>query len=67
MAQKRSSHFLPRHFRLVAFRFLTDETGPTTVEYAVMLALIIVACVSTVGTVGTAAYSSFWQVVEVLD
>jgi pilus assembly protein Flp/PilA len=27
-------------------RFLRDEDGPTAVEYAVMLALIIVACMA---------------------
>ncbi len=26
-------------------RFLRDEDGPTAVEYAVMLALIVVACI----------------------
>ncbi|MBV8554881.1 MAG: Flp family type IVb pilin [Planctomycetaceae bacterium] len=32
--------------------FLTSEDGPTAVEYAVMLALIIVACLTVVGTLG---------------
>jgi pilus assembly protein Flp/PilA len=48
-------------------RFFTEESGPTAVEYAVMLALIIVVCASTVGSVGMAAYKSLWEVVEVLD
>ena len=48
-------------------RFFKEESGPTAVEYAVMLALIIVVCASTVGSVGKAAYESLWQVVEVLD
>ena len=34
-------------------RFLTSEDGPTAVEYAVMLALIIVACIAIVTTLGT--------------
>ena len=33
-------------------RFLTSEDGPTAVEYAVMLALILVACISIVTTLG---------------
>ncbi len=48
-------------------RFIKEDSGPTAVEYAVMLALIIVICASTVGSVGKAAYESLWQVVEVLD
>jgi pilus assembly protein Flp/PilA len=33
-------------------RFVKAENGPTAVEYAVMLALIIVVCIGTVTTVG---------------
>jgi pilus assembly protein Flp/PilA len=33
-------------------RFVAAEDGPTAVEYAVMLALIIVVCVSAITTVG---------------
>lgn len=32
-------------------RFLQEEDGPTAVEYAVMLALIIVVCLTAVGTI----------------
>lgn len=32
--------------------FLKREDGPTAVEYAVMLALIIVVCVAAVATLG---------------
>jgi len=46
---------------------LKDEDGPTAVEYAVMLALIIVVCSTVVQSVGNAAYDSLWEVVEVLD
>lgn len=34
-------------------RFLVSEDGPTAVEYAVMLALIIIICVASIQTVGT--------------
>lgn len=39
--------------------FLKEEDGPTAVEYAVMLALIVVACIATVRSVGTAASDKF--------
>jgi len=39
--------------------FLRDEDGPTAVEYAVMLALIIVVCLVAIGALGTTA-SSLW-------
>ena len=43
-------------------RFLADESGPTAVEYAVMLALIIVVCITAVTTLGTKANSTFANV-----
>jgi pilus assembly protein Flp/PilA len=43
-------------------RFLTSEDGPTAVEYAVMLALIIVACLVVIGALGTQVSSTFSQV-----
>lgn len=43
-------------------RFLQEEDGPTAVEYAVMLALIIVVCLTAVGTIGTNANAKFNEV-----
>jgi len=40
-------------------RFLKAEDGPTAVEYAVMLALIIVVCITAVTTLGTRARGTF--------
>jgi pilus assembly protein Flp/PilA len=40
-------------------RFLVSEDGPTAVEYAVMLALIIVVCLTAIQAVGTNAQSTF--------
>lgn len=40
-------------------RFLHDEDGPTAVEYAVMLALIIVVCYTAITAVGTSTSSAF--------
>jgi pilus assembly protein Flp/PilA len=42
-----------------AKRFLRDEDGPTAVEYAVMLALIIVVCITAITTLGTNAANTF--------
>ena len=42
--------------------FLKSEDGPTAVEYAVMLALIIVVCLAAISTIGSAANSKFEQV-----
>ena len=39
--------------------FVKDESGPTAVEYAVMLALIIVVCITAVTTLGTNANNTF--------
>jgi len=39
--------------------FLKREDGPTAVEYAVMLALIIVVCLTAIAAVGTNANSTF--------
>ncbi len=45
-----------------AQRFLRDEDGPTAVEYAVMLALIIVVCIAAITTLGGNASATFSNV-----
>jgi pilus assembly protein Flp/PilA len=45
-------------FRSVV-KFLREEDGPTAVEYAVMLALIIVVCIAAITTLGSNASQSF--------
>lgn len=42
--------------------FLVSEDGPTAVEYAVMLALIVVVCIGAVTTIGTKANATFTTV-----
>ena len=42
--------------------FLAKEDGPTAVEYAVMLALIIVVCIAAITTLGQNANSTFTTV-----
>jgi pilus assembly protein Flp/PilA len=39
--------------------FLRDDNGPTAVEYAVMLALIIVVCIAAITTLGSNANNTF--------
>ncbi|MCX7702402.1 MAG: Flp family type IVb pilin [Gemmataceae bacterium] len=39
--------------------FLKREDGPTAVEYAVMLALIVVVCIAAITTLGQNANSTF--------
>ena len=40
-------------------RFLVSEDGPTAVEYAVMLALIVIVCLTAIQAVGTKASTAF--------
>jgi len=42
--------------------FLKREDGPTAVEYAVMLALIIVVCIAAITTLGTNVKGTFTTV-----
>jgi len=42
--------------------FLNEEDGPTAVEYAVMLALIIVVCIAAVSALGSKASNTFSNV-----
>ena len=43
-------------------RFLVSEDGPTAVEYAVMLALIIIVCLAAINSIGTNANQTFTDV-----
>ena len=43
-------------------KFIVSEDGPTAVEYAVMLALIIVVCLTAISTIGNSANSKFQEV-----
>jgi len=48
-----------RKFGQSVVRFLKSEDGPTAVEYAVMLALIIVVCIASITAVGTGVEKAF--------
>ena len=43
-------------------RFLASEDGPTAVEYAVMLALIIIVCLVAIQSLGTNASATFTNI-----
>jgi pilus assembly protein Flp/PilA len=50
------------HFAFALGNFLKREDGPTAVEYAVMLALIIVVCIAAITTLGSNTNSTFTSV-----
>jgi pilus assembly protein Flp/PilA len=47
--------------------FVVSEDGPTAVEYAVMLALILVACITIVTNLGTTVSGTFSKVNSTLS
>ena len=47
--------------------FIEKEDGPTAVEYAVMLALIIVVCLAAITAIGTKANATFQTVASSLS
>ncbi|MFO0823959.1 MAG: Flp family type IVb pilin [Gemmataceae bacterium] len=46
-------------FVRTAVAFLKEERGPTAVEYAVMLAMIILTCFAAISAIGQQANSKF--------
>jgi pilus assembly protein Flp/PilA len=55
-----------RKFSQALVNFVKDESGPTAVEYAVMLALIIVVCITAITALGTNANNTFSYVGNVI-
>jgi pilus assembly protein Flp/PilA len=55
-----------RKFLTFVTDFIKAEDGPTAVEYAVMLALIIVVCIAAVATLGSDASNTFDNVGNVV-
>jgi pilus assembly protein Flp/PilA len=51
-----------RQFTEAVVNFVKREDGPTAVEYAVMLALIIVVCLAAITTLGQNANGIFQNV-----
>jgi pilus assembly protein Flp/PilA len=50
---------LTRRFVKRVVNFLRRDDGPTAVEYAVMLALIIVVCIAAITTLGSNTNQTF--------
>ena len=46
--------------------FLKSEDGPTAVEYAIMLALIVIVCLTAIQSIGTNANSTFERIASCL-
>jgi pilus assembly protein Flp/PilA len=55
-----------KNLALKVQRFLVSEDGPTAVEYAVMLALIIIVCLTAIQAIGTNANATFQSVADKL-
>jgi pilus assembly protein Flp/PilA len=51
-----------RQYLKSVVKFLKAEDGPTAVEYAVMLALIIVVCIGAITALGNNANTTFQSV-----
>lgn len=47
-------------------KFLMSEDGPTAVEYAVMLALIVVFCLTAIQAIGNNANTKFGEIRDTL-
>ena len=58
---------LVKNLTLKMRRFLASEDGPTAVEYAVMLALIVIVCLTAIQSVGTNAKTTFTNVANSLS
>jgi pilus assembly protein Flp/PilA len=55
-----------KNLALKVQRFLVSEDGPTAVEYAVMLALIVIVCLTAIRSIGTNANVTFEGVADEL-
>ena len=48
-----------KYLKTIAQRLLREEDGPTAVEYAIMLALIVLVCIAAISAVGQSANGTF--------
>ena len=55
-----------RNFVQSVKRFLDSEDGPTAVEYAVMLSMIVMVCIAAIQALGTNANTKFGLVRDAL-
>jgi pilus assembly protein Flp/PilA len=62
----RNGETIMKSFARKVQRFLASQDGPTAVEYAVMLALIVVVCLMAISAVGTKASTTFTNVADTI-
>ena len=48
-----------KNFMTKVERFMKSEDGPTAVEYAVMLALIVIVCIASITSIGQEVNTTF--------
>jgi len=65
-SQARESEDTMKSLATKVQRFLVSEDGPTAVEYAVMLALIVIVCLTAIRAIGTGASETFQSVADEL-
>ncbi len=56
-----------KNFMSKVKNFLKSEDGPTAVEYAIMLALIVIVCLAAITQVGSATNSAFERIATDLE
>ena len=56
-----------KNFAQKVTRFLKSEDGPTAVEYAVMLALIVIVCLTAIQAIGQNAANAFNDIASDID
>jgi pilus assembly protein Flp/PilA len=56
-----------KRFTQALVNFVKREDGPTAVEYAVMLALIVVVCITAITALGSNANKTFNTVSNVIS
>ncbi len=56
-----------RSLALKLRRFLSSEDGPTAVEYAVMLSLIVIVCLTAITSIGNKANTVFQNIASSLQ
>jgi pilus assembly protein Flp/PilA len=55
-----------KNLALYVKKFLKSEDGPTAVEYAVMLALIVIVCLVSITAIGNNANATFDSIAQAL-
>ena len=48
-----------KYLKKISLRFIREEDGPTAVEYAIMLALIVLVCIASISVLGQTMKGTF--------